>query len=57
MKKEYIENLLASCASSLELSLRVDEDMIKSPKFDLINSVKEMIELLIVAMDSNTIED
>lgn len=57
MKKEYIENLLASCASSLEFSLRAGEDMIKSPKYDLINSVKETLELLIVAMDSNTIED
>lgn len=55
MRKDYIENLLASCESSLDLALR--DCVIPSPKWDLINSVKETLGLLIVAIDSNTIEN
>lgn len=54
MSKEYIENVLALCESNLDLALR-EPCGIHSPHYDLISNAKEILGLLLIAIDKNTI--
>lgn len=53
MSKEYIIELLALCASNIEY---VRRDIHQSPQADLLKSVEETLNLLGIAIDSNTID-
>lgn len=54
MSKDYIIELLCMCASHIEFVNR--DKNITSPQSDLLKSVEETLNLLVIVLDKNTID-